>query len=1017
MKKQILLNLLLFGLFAPLSIQAQTLTKDENQSIENILNSYTKGVQTGKIKVDSTKSVNDTLTVFATKNFSYVPFRIDNYSSLTQKLKDSLSAQHSFKSIHIISDNKDICNLIPRSFLSLKDKPAAFTNPSSIPLIENLSRPYTPTRGLNGKHIAMWPSHGAYYELGLQRWEWQRARMLQTVEDKYTESYVLPYLVPMLENAGAIVMLPRERDTNPYEVIVDNDGHEASSPYYEQNGSNLWRNGVGTGFAYLRKTYKDFENPFKEGTYRVTETVNKEKDASTITWTPNIPKDRNYSVYVSYKSLPNSTTSAQYTVYHKDGKTSFSVNQKMGGGTWIYLGTFAFDKGTKGKVVLSNYSKETGTAITADAVKFGGGMGNIARRADPDSIIPNTKTDRSSQRIPRNAYQPKIDYPYIVSGYPRFEEGSRYWLQWAGIPDSIYSPTHGRDDYGDDYKDRGTWVNYLAGGTKAAPDYKGLNIPIDLSFAFHSDAGTVYGDSIIGTLGIYNSSKYNGKFADGTSRMACHDLCDMVLSSITHDIRTLYEPKWTRRGMWDASYYEAWEPRVPAMLLELLSHENFADLRYGLDPRFQFTVSRAIYKGMLRFLSDEYGYKYVVQPLPIDHFAAVLSGTNKVKLMWKAVNDSLEPTAVPERYIVYKRIGNGDFDNGTMVKKTTFTCKIPTDQVISFKITAVNKGGQSFPSEILSVGISSKSTTKPILIVNGFDRISAPDDFTSSDDEQAGFLADIDNGVPYKYSINYIGKMKEFRRSIPWTDDDSGGFGDSYGNYEKMVIAGNTFDYPALHGKCIMDAGYSFVSTSKSAAVANQLLNTNDYSAVDLILGKEKQTKMGRPGVTPLKFKTFDADLQKSITDYCKTGGRIFISGSYVASDLWFNPLAPARDSDKIFAQKILKYKWRDNRAAIEGKVKYVASPLTTQQEEFCYYNKPNETSYVVESPDAIEPADSCAYTALRYSENNLSAGVVFGGSEQDHWRTVVFGFPFESLKGDAVRSSMMKKILNFLLK
>ena len=55
MKKQILLNLLLFGLFAPLSIQAQTLTKDENQSIENILNSYTKGVQTGKIKIDSTK--------------------------------------------------------------------------------------------------------------------------------------------------------------------------------------------------------------------------------------------------------------------------------------------------------------------------------------------------------------------------------------------------------------------------------------------------------------------------------------------------------------------------------------------------------------------------------------------------------------------------------------------------------------------------------------------------------------------------------------------------------------------------------------------------------------------------------------------------------------------------------------------------------------------------------------------------------------------------------------------------
>jgi hypothetical protein len=232
-----------------------------------------------------------------------------------------------------------------------------------------------------------------------------------------------------------------------------------------------------------------------------------------------------------------------------------------------------------------------------------------------------------------------------------------------------------------------------------------------------------------------------------------------------------------------------------------------------------------------------------------------------------------------------------------------------------------------------------------------------------------------------------------------------------------MTIAGNTFDYPALHGQAIMSAGYSFVSANKSAAVEGELLNTDDYSAVDLILGKEKQTKLGRPGVTPLRFKTFDTDLQKSITTYCKNGGRIFASGSYIASDLWFNPLAPAKDSDKVFAQDILKYKWRDNRAAIDGKIKFSASPLTTKEGEFTYYNTPNEESYVVESPDAIEPADSCAYTALRYSENNLSAGIVFGGSEQDHWRTVVFGFPFESLKGDTARNALMKEILDFLLK
>ena len=83
----------------------------------------------------------------------------------------------------------------------------------------------------------------------------------------------------------------------------------------------------------------------------------------------------------------------------------------------------------------------------------------------------------------------------------------------------IYSPTHGANDYTDDYRDRGLWVNYLAGGTKACPDVKGLNIPIDLSLAFHTDAGTVRGDSIIGNLGIYQVSQYGGKFADGTSRV------------------------------------------------------------------------------------------------------------------------------------------------------------------------------------------------------------------------------------------------------------------------------------------------------------------------------------------------------------------------------------------------------------------------------------------------------------------------------------------------------------------
>ena len=162
----------------------------------------------------------------------------------------------------------------------------------------------------------------------------------------------------------------------------------------------------------------------------------------------------------------------------------------MGGGTWIYLGTFGFDAGKSnaGKVVLSNRSEKAGRIVTADAVKIGGGMGNMARRISDAGATENIKSSDGNAAIVHKE-MPKIDYPYEISGYPRFCEAARYWLQWAGIPDSVYSDSQGKNDYTDDYKCRGIWVNYLAGGSTVNPTEQGLNIPVDMAFAFHSDAG------------------------------------------------------------------------------------------------------------------------------------------------------------------------------------------------------------------------------------------------------------------------------------------------------------------------------------------------------------------------------------------------------------------------------------------------------------------------------------------------------------------------------------------------
>lgn len=120
--------------------------------------------------------------------------------------------------------------------------------------------------------------------------------------------------------------------------------------------------------------------------------------------------------------MPGSTDDAQYTVHHLGGESTFAVNQTMGGGTWIYLGHFLFGPGEQPVVTLTNRSRQAGRIVTADAVKVGGGYGNVARSVS-DSLR-----------------RPGVEYAEETSGYPRFCEGARYWLQWAGFDPKVYTP-------------------------------------------------------------------------------------------------------------------------------------------------------------------------------------------------------------------------------------------------------------------------------------------------------------------------------------------------------------------------------------------------------------------------------------------------------------------------------------------------------------------------------------------------------------------------------------------------
>lgn len=1006
-----------------------------------LLASIPRHLDPGGLRVNSVRANHSAKTAFVglNENFTYMP--------VTGGLIDTLSRTVGAALPDSLSDYKVSLNVGQKSlayYIRKIDKlpPEHRMNPG---FVEEVHPIVTATKGMDNDIIALWHSHGRYFKDGA--WQWQRPILFETAEDVYTMSYILPFVVPMLENAGAYVMLPRERDTNRNEVIVDNDtndeGQIYSQPYYrESNGTHKWRNGEGEGFIYDLADFRDTENPFENGTYRETETQRGGKP-SVAGWYADIPEDGEYAVYVSYKTLPNSTTDARYTVNYSGGTKEYKVNQKMGGGTWIYLGTFPLEAGYSDEepvVTLSNLTEGTaGTVVTADAVKIGGGMGNIARsprRADiyydpstpmddeqeeeaeaEDESDENTETiaedttetgddladtpepgESDSTAPSKTKEQPAKKGPaprFTTSGMPRFLEGARYWLHWAGFPEYVYSPYHGTNDYKDDYTSRGHWVNYLAGGSRVLPGREGLNIPVDAVFALHSDAGKRDNDSFVGTLGIYFTQ--NGdNYRDGTPRINSRMLTDMVMQQITNDIRRSYEPAWTRRSMWDKSYVEARVPEVPTTLIELMSHQNYADMMYGLDPEFRFTVGRAIYKGIARFMAERKDRKLVIQPLPVHDFQITRTKASHYRLAWKPTKDSLEPTAMPARYVIMERSGSDmGFHKIGETPSTHFDIKVTDSDIHSFRIIAVNDGGASFPSETLAFKEGS-SNEKPVLIINDFTRVSAPGHYSTS--SQAGFESETDFGVPYIKDISFMGHQTEFKRSA------GNSFGRSNQNYATQLIAGNTFDYPAIHGDAIAKAkpGIGFVSAS-AGAVESGSVKLSDYNLVDLILGKQKSTVIGN-GLKGVKHRAFPPELQKALTHFVEKGGDLIVSGQYVGSDLLDSRGSQA---DRKFAADVLGIEGVETEDHTGGRIHPAVGGKRID-----FSSTLNSKQYIVERPDGIIPSEGVTTSELFTFDSGRRAGhtVKYGKGN-----AAVMSVPLEAVTDAEQRVNVVKEIMKKL--
>lgn len=902
-----------------------------------------------------------TVTVTASDAFADQDFTEASTEYIHKKVRKALVKPYSQYTITVKAAGMDIDQLVP----GRQSNPDAATglwggiDHRGQPWVENASLPYSITQGLQGRHLSLWASHGRYYD-AQRGWRWQRPKLFGTTEDLFTQTIVVPYLTPMLENAGAVVFTPRERDWQRAEAIVDNDDPRRGLSYLEVNTKYAWTATGKPGFARHAAPYHDGENPFEAGTARMIKTTQKEKRQSLVSYQPNLPLEGRYAVYVSYQTLPGSVDDALYTVWHKGEKTTFRVNQQMGGGTWVYLGTFDFDAGSSewNRVELSNLSSQRGV-ITTDAVRFGGGMGNVERGGS-------------------------------VSGLPRCLEGARYYAQWAGMPYSVYGGRQGANDYADDINTRSLMTNRLGGGSCFYPATDGLRVPIELSLAVHSDAGYCPdGQGLTGSLAICTTNFNDGRLDAGISRQASRDLADALLTNLTTDLTYKYGT-WNRRFLWDRNYSETRLPGVPSAIIETLSHQNFPDMKLGQDPNFKFVMARSLYKTLLRYMTSQHGQTYVVSPLAPDAPSVCIDGKGHATLRWSPVTDPQEPTSRPTGYIVYTRRGTGGFDNGTLVRQSTkLNLDLEPGVLYSFRVAAVNRGGRSFPSEAVCALYQPKAH-KTVAIVDGFHRLASPQ--VVDDGTQQGFDLDADPGVSLGASPAWCGRQTQFNRSR-MGDESELGLGYSDDSLTGLIIAGNNLDNIFAHALALAEAGsYSIVSGSSKAVERGQLDLTR-YNAVDWVLGLERED-----GYSLGHYKTFTSTARAKLTAYARQGGNILVSGSYLGSDL-------QTDSERAFLADVLKCQWAGSNAASSDAVSGLGM-------EASFYRTLNESHYAATHPDNLSPR-SGAFAAMRYADGS-DAAIAYDGSDR---RSMAVGFPLECVKDKGKLGSLIRGIMAFLTK
>lgn len=578
--------------------------------------------------------------------------------------------------------------------LAAQDRPAPNNDPETGAL----------KRGaLSGASIFLSPGHGWMWENG--KWVVQRTVFNGVIEDHSNAEAVLQYLVPLLENAGARVYVARERDMQTNMVIVDDGG-----PGYTATGKWSTLTAPGTWGGTLRRA-----------------TTTTGRATATAQFIPTIPEAGHYAVYAWYRTDPSGdrvADDARFVINHAGGTYVFQQDLARDGHTWKYLGTYWFDAGQnadKGSVTITNQSQRGGRTLIVDAVRFGGGMGDVLP-AGP--LFADVRPDGMT-----------------VSGKPRWEESGHTQAPFMG-----YDPRTSTNRW-NQIRAMPAWTQW-----EAEPWEKGRSVYL----SWHTNGSadhTISGLSsyIYGIHGWSSPRDFSGH-AGGI------ELANAVHDTLLDTMRRGWDPKWEDVGKitrWLGETNPEIQNEMPALLVENGFHDHPGDAAGILTPRFRATNARGVYHGLLRYYADYMpGFDNVTRlPESPTDLRVFTAPDGRVTVSWQAPRHRASDPILGDAatgYRVYRSRHGKAFDNGTPTREPMMVIdSLEPNTPLFVRVTATNAGGESLATETLAVS-RPRAGRAPVLIVNGFDRLDRSLNIKDGDGAERGLLARMNT---FDYSI------------------------------------------------------------------------------------------------------------------------------------------------------------------------------------------------------------------------------------------------------------------------